>query len=386
MDHTPRITVAGDRFWMEDLEEAERVSLDPGPRGFHPRPDVLVIGGGIMGVAIAAACHAAGVGSVLLIEARHLGAGTTSGAAGLLAPEAHRGRDAAPLVELGRASLDRWRWWEANTPGGIGLLDIDWIDLAPHEPAFAADPPPTVRWLDDAHVRRVLPSLGGATTAALIPHQGRLNPLRALVRLASRLSHVATGVAATGVTISGGRLTAVSTTAGPVSPAAAVFATGSPPALDGLDIRLPGRPVKGHLLVTGPAPVRLPGIVADVATPLPGGRLLVGGTLDVDDDSPTVREEVISGLRDRLAAALPPTAGVPVTHRWCCWRPHHPDDLPVIDRLPGLADAWMTSGHYRTGILMGPATGDVMAEWIMTDRRPAAADAFGMGRFGDYAS
>jgi D-amino-acid dehydrogenase len=166
-----------------------------------------------------------------------------------------------------------------------------------------------------------------------------------------------------------------------VSPAVTVFATGHPPVLDSLDVRLPSRPVKGHLLVTAPAPVRLPGIVADVATPLPGGRLLVGGTLDLDDHSPVIREEVISELRHQLAAALPSTTGLAITHRWCCWRPHHPDGLPVIDRLPGIDNAWMTTGHYRTGILMGPATGDLIAAWIMTGQRPAGADAFTLGRF-----
>lgn len=381
MEHLPRHTVSGDRFWIEDLDEAERINLDPGPLRFHPRPDVLVVGGGIMGVAIAAACRAAGLSPVLLIETGQLGAGATSGAAGLLLPDAHQGRDPTPLVELGRASLGRWRLLQANTEGGIGLVDVDWIGPAPHEPSFVADPPPNARWLDAAAVRRLIPALGVPTTAALIPRQARLNPLRALSRLASGLDHVTTRVAATAVTARGRRLTTVSTSAGPVSPEVTVFATGNPPVLEGLDVRLPGRPVKGHLLVTAPAPVQLPGVVADIATPLPGGRLLVGGTLDLDDDSPSVRQEVISRLRRQLATALPATAGVPVTHRWCCWRPHHADGLPVIDRVPGLDNAWMTSGHYRTGILMGPATGALIAEWIVTGRRPAGAEAFTSDRF-----
>ena len=376
---------SGDRFWTEQLDPGERALLDRGLGRFRQRPDVLVVGGGIMGVAIAAACQAAGVGSVLLIEAQHLGAGATSGAAGLLLPDAHQGADPAQLVELGRTSLDRWRELHANTTGGVGLVDIDWIGLGPREAAFVADPPPTVRWLDVSEVRRLIPPLAAPTTAALIPGQARLNPLRALARLAANLTDVATGVAATAVAVKAGRLTTVSTTAGPVSPGVTVFATGTPPVVDGLDVRLPGRPVKGHLLVTGPAPVHLPGTVADVATALPGGHLLVGGTLDLDDDTPAVREEVISGLRRRLAAALPVTEGLAVTHRWCCWRPHHPDGLPVIDRLPGLDNAWMTSGHYRTGILMGPATGALLAEWIVSGRKPGAATTFAMDRFGPEA-
>ena len=198
MSPTPPFTVTGDRFWIEDLDEVERSCLDPGPSRFHPRPDVLVVGGGIMGVAIAAACEQAGIRSVLLIEAGHLGSGATTGAAGLLLPDAHQGRDPAPLVELGRTSLDRWRVLEASTPGGLGLVDVDWFGLAPFDPDFLADPPPGVRWLDADEVRHLVPSLGVPAPAALLHHQARLNPARALARLAAGLARVATGVAATG--------------------------------------------------------------------------------------------------------------------------------------------------------------------------------------------
>jgi len=42
---------------------------------------------------------------------------------------------------------------------------------------------------------------------------------------------------------------------------------------------------------------------------------------------------------------------VRLSHRWCSRRPHHPDGLAVVDRVPGLSNTWFTSGHYRTGIL-----------------------------------
>ena len=80
-------------------------------------------------------------------------------------------------------------------------------------------------------------------------------------------------------------------------------------------------------------------------------------------------------------AALPAAVSVGVSHRWCCWRPHHPDGLPVIDQIPGLDNAWLTSGHYRTGLLMGPATADLLVEWITTGRRPPSATPFAAARF-----
>jgi glycine/D-amino acid oxidase-like deaminating enzyme len=212
-----------------------------------------------------------------------------------------------------------------------------------------------------------------------IRHQGRVNPLRALSRLAARIPQVATGCPATAVGVRGGRVRSVSTPAGVIAPGAVVFATGLPPRLDGLDPGLPAGMVKGHLIVTEPVPVTLPGMVMPLATQLEDGGLLAGGTLDTGDDTSQVRAEVADRIRAGLAAALPAAARARVTHQWCCRRPCHPDLLPVIDRVPGLDNAWLTSGHYRTGILMGPATGAALARWVTTGRPPALAGPLAIG-------
>jgi glycine oxidase len=368
--------------WRAQLTPAERAALgraDAEVAG--SRPDVLVVGGGIMGVATAAACVAAGVGSVLLIETGRLGTGATGGATGLLIPEPHQWSDPEPLVDLERASLERWRDLERAVPGGVGLVDVDWLGLAPYEGGFAAHQPRAVQWLNPGQVDEMVPGLGRPMEGALIRRQGRVNPLRALVRLAAALPQVATGVAATGVTISSGRVTAVTTSAGEVAPGAVVFATGQPPVLDGLTLDIPADRVKGHLLVTDPTPVRLPGIVAPVATQIEDGRLLAGGTFDVGDETPDVQPEVIEAIMDGLAAALPDLRGLGVAWQWCCFRPRHPDRRPVIDMVPGLANAWLTSGHFRTGILNAPATAVVLARWIIAGEVPAEPGTWSATRF-----
>lgn len=369
------VMVSGRTIWTDQLEPWELSVLDPGmPETLARRPDVLVVGGGILGVATAVACRDAGVGSVLLIEACRLGSGATGGAAGLLVPEAHQGSDPRALVELGRASLARWRELEANLAGGVGFLDLDWLGLAPHPDGFLADPSPAVEWLDAGEIEQLLPGLTPAAPGVRIRHQGRVNPLRALSRLAANIPQIATGCTATAVSVHGDRVLAVSSSAGVITPGAVVFATGMPPELDGLDLRLPADSVKGHLVVTEPVPMTLPGMVAPLATQLEDHRLLVGGTLDTDDATTGVRAEVTDRIRTELVAAFPLLARVRLTHRWCCWRPHHPDGLPVTDRIPGLGNAWITSGHYRTGILMGPATGSALARWITSGQRPAHAE------------
>lgn len=374
-------------IWRDQLTPEERVALGRGD-GQLPitRPDVLVIGGGIMGVTTAAACLELGIRSVLLIETGRLGAGATGGATGLLIPEPHQWSDPEPFVDLERASLERWRDLERALPDGVGLTEVDWLGLAPHDGGFAAHQPRAVEWLNPGQVDELVPGLARPMEGALIHRQGRVNPLRAVVRIAADLRFVSTGVAATGVTIRGDRVTAVSTSAGEISPGAVVFATGRPPVLDGLPLDIPADRVKGHLLATEPTPLRLPGIVAPVATQIEDGRLLAGGTFDVGDESPAVQPDVIESIMDSLVAVLPELRGLGVAYQWCCFRPRHPDRRPVIDRVPGLANAWLTSGHFRTGILNAPATAAVLARWISAGEQPAEPATWSASRFATRAS
>jgi glycine oxidase len=370
--------------WWDLLSDSERSELGREVGSIRDqRPDVLVVGGGIAGVATAAACHQAGLGSVQLIESGRLGAGATGGAGGHLTPEIHEWSDPEPFVELARASLDLWGELEKTWPGGVGLIELDWIGLAPDPGGFAPHQQPWVEWLSADEVAAIVPGMARPMAGARIRHQARVNPLRSLVRLAAQLPAVATGTAAVSVQVKGDRLVTVGTTAGDIHPGAVVFATGLPPVLDGLSIELPSAQIKGHLLVTGPAPVRLPGTVAPIATQLPDGRLLVGGTFDTGDETPSLRPDVIESILDGLYATLPVVRGVGVDYQWYCFRPRHPDGRPVIDRVPGLANAWLTSGHYRTGILMAPITAQVIARWIGTDQPPAEAPAWSSSRFAD---
>jgi glycine/D-amino acid oxidase-like deaminating enzyme len=376
-------------IWRHQLTTEERAELArSGGELPEQRPDVLVVGGGILGVATAAACHEAGLGTVLLIEAGHLGSGATGGAAGLLTPEIHEWSDPAPFVDLARASLARWDRLQETWPGGVGLVQLDWIGLSPDPEGPTPHQPPTIEWLDPDEVAELVPGLAQPMAGALVRNQARVNPLRALARMAAVLPAVATGVAATAVTMRGGRVVSVDTTAGEVHPGAVVFATGLPPLLDGLDLKVPSELVKGHLLVTEPAPLRLPGTVAPVATQLEDGRLLVGGTFDVGDQSPQVRPDVIDSILEGLYTSLPTLRGLRAAYQWCCFRPRHPDGHPVIDRIPGLDNAWLTSGHYRTGILLAPVTAQAIAQWIGTDTPPSevlawSGDRFAARRFSD---
>ena len=378
------MTVTG-AIWRDQLTASELAVLGRADDVLSgARPDVLVIGGGILGVSTAFACADANVGEVLLIETGRLGAGSTGGATGLLIPEPHQWSDPEPFVELERAGLERWRDLEKALPGGVGLVELDWLGLAPHEGGYAPHQPRGVEWLNASRVAELVPGLARPMEGALIRRQGRVNPLRAVARLAARLPAVVTGVAATSVEIRGDRIVSVGTSSGDISPGVVVFATGRPPVLDGLPLRIPSDRVKGHLLVTQPTDVTLPGIVAPLATQIENGQLLAGGTFDLGDETPAVRPDVIDAIAGGLAAVLPRLSAAGVAYQWCCFRPRHPDHRPVIDKVPGLANAWLTSGHFRTGILNAPATAAVLSRWISAGVPPAEAHTWSATRFAGH--
>jgi glycine oxidase len=187
----------GRALWPDQLDGAERALLRPGiPTTLDRTPDVLVVGGGILGCATAAACTRAGLGSVVLLERDGLGAGASGGAAGLLQPETHVGIDPPEFVDFMRRSLAAWHTLHAEWPGGVSLL-----------------------------------------TGAPV----RVNPLRAIARLAAWLPGIATGVEVTGITSLDQKVHTVHTSAGDFQPARVVFATGLPPSLRGLQLD----PVRG---------------------------------------------------------------------------------------------------------------------------------------------
>jgi glycine oxidase len=370
----------GRSVWFDLLTNDEQRSLSPGmPDTFNRKPDVLIVGGGILGLATAAACRQANLGSIVVIERERLGAGASGGAAALLVPTSHHA-DAPPHARLGYVSLAAWRELHATWPGGVGLLDLDWLTFK-RKPFGELPDPPNVERLSESEIEELAPELAVFRPGALVRHEARVNPLRTVARIAAGLPCVATGVEARGVQIRSDQLVSVSTSAGQIEPSTVVFATGLAPVLDGLELRLPQTEVKGHMLATEPTTVRLPGTSDEYGTPIEDGRFISGGDFSEGDTTRVVRPEPIAKHWQDLVTGVPGLRQTRISHQWACFRPAHPDRLPVIDRVPGVSNAWLTSGHFRTGILMAAGTGRLLASWIASGQRPPEVEAFGAGRF-----
>jgi glycine/D-amino acid oxidase-like deaminating enzyme len=359
--------------WYDDLGVAEHAALAPGiPERFDRRPDVLVVGGGAVGLATAVAGTLAGLGRVLVLEKEERLAGAASGGnGGAIAPDMHAYTDPPEFVAFGRASLARYRELDALWDNTIGLRTTRWLDVGgPGGPVLTAD-----------QVREIEPDLvlpeGG--TARLVENQAAVNPQRLASVLARHAGTVATGVAVTGVRTAGDRITVVHTSAGDVYPGAVVMATGlvPPPWSSGIAQRW----VKGHMVAVAPGPWWLGSVVAGErggGTPLPDGTVICGGTFD-PDLSPDLDPVAVDGLLAGLARVLPAARDARVTHRWCCFRPVVDGRRPVIDRLPGTTNGFVSAGHFTTGIMYAAGTGQALASWIADGEPPLGVATFSLG-------
>lgn len=365
--------------WDDALDDDALRTLDPGPSDLNPTPDVLVIGGGAVGLAAAVMCRRAGLGFVQVIERDRCGAGPSGSAAGGISPALHAVAHPSFLA-MAHASLAKHRQLDAEWDGAIGVESMPWLVVSDERVAPEALDVAGMEGLDAEGVHEIEPYLGDFGGGVYVRDQAWIHPVRLAVAFARRAGSVATRVEMTHLSSARGRVTHVDTSAGPVSPGAVILATGTCPR----DIaEVPHRIVKGHLLATAPLDVQVRTALAStiIAIPMSDRSLVAGGTFHPDDTTPDVVDDVVADIQKEIERLIPAAAGVPVAHAWCCFRPGTPDEMPVIDHIPGLENAWMSVGHFRTGLMMAPEAGRSVADWIASGSRPASVDAFALARF-----
>lgn len=384
-------------IWLDTLTAAERNELSPGAEEPLLRtPDVLVVGGGIIGLATAYFLADRGA-SVQLIEAGTLAAGASGANGGAIWPNDVGPSHSDVLQQLSFLSRDLWGRlslrpdfdfeWRVN-----GVLIVDPEKFPPSAAEYAAkcqERGYTVHAVDAGQITLLEPNLKAGLISGLhLPSEAHLNPVKAALSFARAAKRkgagVATGVAAVSLAHKAGRVSSVETTTGIVEPRFVVSATGWTAAwLRGSAPRFPPlRSVSGQLIGTGPLPPLLNGSVVGkfLTVQLRTGEIVTGGSMAESESltpDPAVTQLFVDAARD----LIPRLREVPFTYAWCGRRPATPDGMPVIDRLPGFDNLFLAGGHYRNGMLLAPATGKLLSEWIVTDTRPEELFPFNAERF-----
>jgi glycine oxidase len=365
--------------------------------------DVLILGGGIVGCAIADELSRRGA-RVTLADPRGIGNGATQASAGMLAPFTEGVHDPV-LQTLGTESLGLFDSFvgrvradgHALVYGRSGSIDVA---LDPTAAAVLADRAVVLsragiahRLLDAGTARHLEPSLAPDTVAALVidAHGFAGVPQLAAALWASAERRGAASIAE-GVhrIVPGHGTVRVELETSTRDAPHVVLATGcwtgridlagAPP--------LPVRTVRGQLLAlqwpNGDLLRRTVWGPRCYAVPWPDGTLLVGATMEeVGFDERTT----VAGVHDLLTAVseiMPRAWSASVSGVRVGLRPATPDDRPVIGasrRIEGLVYA---TGHYRNGVLLSPITARVVADIVEGKPVNGALEACAPSRFGEY--
>ncbi|MGY1855487.1 NAD(P)/FAD-dependent oxidoreductase [Modestobacter sp. SYSU DS0290] len=359
-----------------------------------PRMQVVVVGGGVLGVSTAAQLAARGARVTLLTDGELAdGASGRSlswlNSAGAYPAEYHRLRTAG--LARYRALDVPWVRFDGGLRWGEGVRE----SLAHHRAVgYPAE------WLTPDQVAARVPGLD----VAALPDDGAvLNPGEGWVDLPSLIAHLARDLAATGgevrtraghcrVVVDGGRVTGVRTGTGDVVPADAVLlATGAgvPVALAELGVTVPDATSNALLVRTPPVGHALRAVLNTprvALRPAPGGGLVMDAAWSEeevvrrDDGTFEVADSTVQGL---LAEATRLLAGHPALTADSIGvgrKPIPGDGHPVLGAVPGVAGLHVAFTH--SGATLALVVGELLAEEIVSGEPSPLLGAFRAGRFG----
>jgi glycine oxidase len=363
--------------------------------------DVAVIGGGIMGCAVALRLCQRGLG-VTVIERGIPGAEASSAAAGILGPQMEA-EGPGPLLELGLKSRALYPALAAELRDLTGIdvgYDRSGVLAVAFDEAGEAALSARRAWqlarglrvdsLSGEAARAREPALGPAVRAALAFNDDAQVVARELARAFSQAAAGAGARFLTGryvrrVLINNGAVTGLELDGDVLPAATVVVAAGSwsglvegagvPPAIV--------RPARGQLVSIETRPPLFRHVVSapgGYLVPRRDGTVLAGSTVEMAG----FRKEVtVGGLAAILTLArtvIPALADAPVTGSWSNFRPFTEDHLPVMGAtaVRGLV---LATGHFRNGILLAPITAQAIAELIATGKAPIDLAPFAIDRF-----
>jgi glycine oxidase len=152
----------------------------------------------------------------------------------------------------------------------------------------------------------------------------------------------------------------------------------------GLGANVPVRPVRGQMLsLRGPAAPLRHVIWGGRAylVPREDGQTYVGATVEEVGFRNNTTSSAQRRLRRAASELVPALAHAELVRSWSGLRPATPDALPVLGLLPGFSNAWVSTGHFRNGILLAPISGQLIAKSVLEGRPDSRLAPFSPWRF-----
>jgi len=361
--------------------------------------DVIVVGGGVIGLMTAWRLAQAGL-TVALYEKGRPALEASAAALGLLAPRAQAGRPEV-LIRLMQASLalfpkvaDELRALTSIEvelqAGGLlhcALNDKELPDLE-HDRQQQTQANVPVQWLSPTEALELEPSLSPYLSGALLfPTALQVDNVKLCAALtqAARRAGVKfhSGYTVTHIVQSAGRVEGIHANGETHAAGNVVVAAGSwADQIEGA--RSPVRPVKGQALALD-STLTLRHVLESVTgyvVPRLNGQVLVGATVEELGFDKRVTAEAIQHLLTGATRLVPALKEATFVMAWAGLRPCAKDELPILGPVERCAGLFTATGHFRNGILLAPITAQFVTAWVTGNPPELDLSAFSPNRFG----
>ncbi|MDX6576684.1 MAG: glycine oxidase [Blastocatellia bacterium] len=372
--------------------------------GPHATAEVIVVGGGVIGLTIARALAQRGVREIMLIERGRRGAEASWAAGGILAPQVESDHP-DEFFQLACASRDLYPEFADTLKDETGV-DVELDRTGTLCVGFDSNDKEELRrryeWQQRAglkvesltgdEARRLEPCIPAEVTCALrFPRDFQVENRRlidALVRANEELGvQLLTGSSVSAIRIEQQSVRGVATDKGSVDAPIVVLAAGAwnslidAPGLPSIQIE----PVRGQMLCFAARPQIARHVIYSsrgYLVPRQDGRLLAGSTAEHVGFDKRITDEGVAAIKAMATEIAPGIAALPLIDSWAGFRPRAKDGLPVLGPSAQIEGLFYATGHYRNGILLAPITGKVISDAIVDGVMPKSLDSFSPDRFG----
>src|SRR5262245_9596729 len=371
--------------------------------------DVVVVGGGVIGLAVACYLSRENI-RVTLVERGAIGQEASWAAAGYLSFQGSSNQP-GPRLELTRASARMYESWIQEigelTPADTGFWRSGLLEICLSEAevaeararaAWQRAAGYVVEWLDASAVRERQPELSERLPvhgALLFPEVAQVRPprlLKALTEASMRRGvHMLEHTAVTSIARDRDRVAGVELTGGGridapiVVNAAGCWAAQIAPEM----ATLPVRPIKGTIVLLEVLAQPSREVLSSPAAWLyrrADSKRLLGATVEEAGYDKRVKVESMHALVQQGISLVPKLKDATVVTSWAGLRPYSHDNLPYLGPVPDLEGAFVAAGHYRSGILLAPITGLLLKEMILAEPATLPLEPYAMTRLHGAAS